>query len=145
MDITADRQQAFDGLVCSFPPEIEGVLHRSLLSFCFPQCVVLREVLDSLTPCRLIACIMPISAKIIGPLFSAACVTQAENRIKDRADRQFELKKLDRLSQCIRSFEGLATWERAAERLDFRRAAFDRQLGELASRAAEADSVIRPS
>jgi hypothetical protein len=63
---------------------------------------------------------------------------EAENRIKDRADRQFELKKLDRLSQCIRSFEGLATWERAAESLDFRRAAFDRQLGELASRAAEA-------
>ena len=49
--------------------------HSSLFSLRFPQCVVLLEV-NSLTQCRLIACIMPIRANIIGPLFSAASVTQ---------------------------------------------------------------------
>lgn len=62
---------------------------------------------------------------------------EAEERIQERADRQFELKKLDRLSRCTQSLESLAGWEKAAERLDFRRQAFDR-LGELASRAREA-------
>jgi hypothetical protein len=41
-----------------------------------PQCVVLLEV-NSLTRCRLMACIMPMRAKLIGPPFSAASITHA--------------------------------------------------------------------
>jgi hypothetical protein len=44
--------------------------------FRFTQRLGLREVSNSLTRCRLMACIMPIFANIIGPLFSAAWVTQ---------------------------------------------------------------------
>lgn len=53
--------------------------HSSLFNFCFPQYVVLRE-LDSLTSCQRIACIMPIRAGIIVPLFCAVKVQLAPAR-----------------------------------------------------------------
>jgi hypothetical protein len=63
----------------------------------------------------------------------------AERRIEDRADRQFELKKLDRLSSSVKAMEaGLIGWQSAMEQISNRRLGFDRQLGELASRVREA-------
>lgn len=64
--------------------------------------------------------------------------SDAEKRIDERADRQFELKKIDRLAACGRSFDVAAHWERSIEHLWFRRQAFDAKCGELASRAKEA-------
>jgi hypothetical protein len=64
---------------------------------------------------------------------------EAERRIEERADRQFELKKLDRLVTSIRAIEaGLIGWQSAMEQVSNRRLGFDRQLGELASRVREA-------
>jgi hypothetical protein len=63
----------------------------------------------------------------------------AERRISERADRQFELLKLDRLAISIKSIEaGLIGWQNAMEQVSYRRLGFDRQLGELASRVREA-------
>ena len=63
----------------------------------------------------------------------------AERRIEERADRQFELRKLDRMSTILRPLEnGLIGWQAAMEHISGRRSAFDRQLGELASRVREA-------
>jgi hypothetical protein len=65
--------------------------------------------------------------------------TEAERRIEERADRQFELKKLDRLKISINGLEaGLIGWQSAMQQIVGRRMGFDRQLGELASRVREA-------
>jgi hypothetical protein len=63
----------------------------------------------------------------------------AERRIGERADRQFELMKLDRLAISINAMEaGLIGWQTAMDQISYRRLGFDRQLGELASRVREA-------
>lgn len=65
--------------------------------------------------------------------------TEAERRIEERGDRQFELKKLDRLATMISALEsGVISWQRPMEHLAGKRSAFDRHLGELASRVREA-------
>jgi hypothetical protein len=46
--------------------------HSSLLSFRFPQCVLLRSGLNSRTTCRFSARMTPIRANIVGLRFSAA-------------------------------------------------------------------------
>lgn len=61
----------------------------------------------------------------------------AEKRIEERADRQFELKRVDRLAACERSFDVVQSWFKAFELIENRRRAFHR-LGELASRVYEA-------
>jgi hypothetical protein len=63
----------------------------------------------------------------------------AEKRIEERADRQFELKKLDRFALISGPLEsGLIGWKSPLEQISWRRAAFDKTLGELASRVREA-------
>jgi hypothetical protein len=61
----------------------------------------------------------------------------AEKRIEERADRQFELKRVDRLAACERSFDIVSSWLKAFEQVENRRRAFHR-LGEIASRVYEA-------
>ncbi|NUU44496.1 hypothetical protein [Tardiphaga robiniae] len=61
----------------------------------------------------------------------------AEKRIEERADRQFELKRVDRLAACERSFDIVSSWIKAFEQIENRRRAFHR-LGEMASRVYEA-------
>jgi hypothetical protein len=63
----------------------------------------------------------------------------AEKRIKERANRQYELIKLDRLnliSQDLR--KGLLSWSVVMERILNRRKAFENTLGELGSRVRDA-------
>jgi hypothetical protein len=65
--------------------------------------------------------------------------TDAEKRIEERADRQFELKKLDRLDSLAASLERkLIIWLSPMLHVAGRRAAFDKHMGELASRVREA-------
>jgi hypothetical protein len=60
---------------------------------------------------------------------------KAEKRIEERAKRQYELKKLDRLALIIAPFrEGLTEWLPAMDRVVQRRKGFER-LGDLASQA----------
>jgi hypothetical protein len=65
--------------------------------------------------------------------------TEAATRMEERADRQYELIKLDRLDLIARPFrESLLGWLRAMETILNRRIAFENRLGELASRTREA-------
>ena len=65
--------------------------------------------------------------------------TEAEKRIEERAERQYELKRLDRFSVIWAPLErGLLSWKDFLEQVSGRRAAFDNHLGELASRIREA-------
>lgn len=64
--------------------------------------------------------------------------TDAEKRIEQRADRQFELRRLDRLDRCRASFSGLAKIRHAMDRLSNLQKAFFNQMGELGSRVQEA-------
>lgn len=63
----------------------------------------------------------------------------AEKRIEDRANRQHELIKLDRLSLVAEDLHrGLLTWVDGMERVVARRRAFENNLSELASRVGDA-------
>lgn len=68
--------------------------------------------------------------------------THAERRMKDRADRQWELDRLDRLeSIAVPMRDALLTWLVHVERMMARKDGFFRMLGELASRVSEAANV----
>lgn len=66
----------------------------------------------------------------------------AEERMNERADRRWELDRLDRMRPMLASFQRLLpAWRRAADKVIARRNTFHRQLGELASRVSEAAHV----
>lgn len=64
---------------------------------------------------------------------------EAERRIEERGDRQYEVLKLDRLALVAKPLrEGLLSWSSIMESIGRRRDGFDNSLGELASRTREA-------
>jgi hypothetical protein len=66
----------------------------------------------------------------------------AERRMRDRADRQWELERLDRLALILDPLVGaVAKWQRPLEIAAARRSAFTSQLSNLASRVIEAATI----
>lgn len=82
-----------------------------------------------------------LGSKCGGELFDESW-TDAEKRMKERTDRQWELAQLDRLKAALPSFQRLLpSWRNAVDKIVARRETFKRHLGELASRISEAALV----